>query len=461
MRNFRSPQEIWEAALGELQVQVNKSNYDTWLKDTVGINYQNDQFTIGVPNAFGVEWLRNRFQSLVTKTLVSITGKRLDVHFIVHNPKENEASAATSTSQVDGGISYKTVPASRLNPKYTFYTFTVGNSNRLAYAAALGVAENPGRLYNPLFIYGDTGLGKTHLLQAVGHLATNKRLRTLYITAEQFTTEFITAIKERKTEDFRDKCRSTEMLLMDDIQFISGKEQTQEYFFHTFNDLHNANCQIILTSDRSPKTISWLDKRLRSRFEWGLTVAILPPDLVTRLTILQSKAQQMATAIPPEVLEFLARRIQKSVRQLEGALNRLDAYAKLTGARLDPQVAADVLADLTQEDSQQSPVVPPKVIIEIVASYFALPPEALTTKKRDKKTALARQIAMYLMRQENRYHLTEIGKELGGRDHSTIIHGCKRIAREMDINPQFHGQVTEIVQALKLRQKSLRTSPEM
>ena len=453
---MRSAQEIWEAALGELQLQVNKPNYDTWLKDTTGISYQDDLFVVGVPNVFIAEWLTNRLYSVIKRTLASITGGNLHVQFLIQLPGQPDTHLAHAC-QADGGTSSRskqlTTPP-KVNAAYTFNTFITGESNRLAYAAALEVAEEPGRTYNPLFIYGDTGVGKTHLLHAIAHALKASRPRILYVNAEQFTNQFVIALKNQKTEDFHHKFRSADVLLVDDIQFLSGKAQTQECFFHIFNDLYDNNCQIVMTSDRSPKAMPAVTKRLRSRFEWGLIVDIRPPDLETRLTILGTKARRLKMSISSEVLQFLATHFQHNVRELEGALNRVITYAKLSGAKLDIQVAAEAVQDLVENDNQQETMATPKHIMHAVANYYGVTLEALTGTRRDKKTALPRQVAMYLLREHNHCSLAEIGRMLGGRDHTTILHGYEKIAAEVTINSQLSKSIEQIRQQLSTKSSS-------
>jgi chromosomal replication initiator protein len=447
--------EIWEAALGELQLQVTKPNYETWLKDTTGLGFQNRHFIIGVPNTFTATWLQKCLCSRIKGTLSRIAEQDLEVEFRVSS-KDIPAPPPPETSLPSLAINGAMHPSrvTRLNPKYTFDSFIVGSCNRLAYAAALGVAESPGRGYNPLFIYGGSGLGKTHLLHAIGHITLTAGLRLLYVSAEQFTNEFIDAIAKRKTEDFRLKYRSADMLLVDDIHFIGGKEQTEEGFFHTFNELHNAGHQIAITSDRPPKAMPLLEDRLRSRFEWGLIADIQPPDLETRLAILRTKAEMQGAAIGSSVLEFIAQRVQENIRQLEGALNRVIAYARLTQAPLTTERAAQAMADILTKDSHKSHLTP-VTIIEAIASYYHLAVEALRGQRRDHETALARQVAMHLIREEIHSSLAEIGQQLGGRDHSTVLHGCEKIAREINIDPRLRRQVLEIRRTLYPEESSL------
>ena len=441
--------EIWEAVLGELQLQLTRTNYDTWLKDTVGLSYDEDQFVVGVPSVFAVEWLEQRLGSLIHKTLINVIGNgvngdELSVIFQLREPPAPARARARGRSAAGAG--YRKNGSNGFNPKYTFDSFVVGNSNRLAHAAALGVAEKPGHVYNPLFIYGGVGLGKTHLLQAIGHFVSSSRMRVLYVSTEQFTNEFIKAIRERKTEDFRQKYRNVDVLLIDDIHFIIGKEQTQEGFFHTFNDLHNANRQLVITSDRPPKSMPLLEDRLRSRFEWGLIADIQLPDLETRLAILQTKAEENKVTVPPDVLDFMARKVQKSIRELEGSLNRVLAYARLTKSPLTVELSSKALAEFPETAPRRS--LNPPLIISNVARYFDLEPEVLAGKRRDKLTAMARHIAIYVIREETSCSFSEIGRMLGNRDHSTTMRGYDKIALEINTRPQLRRDVIEIREQL-------------
>ncbi len=339
--------------------------------------------------------------------------------------------------------------APKLNRRYTFSTFIVGSCNRLAHAAALGVAENPGNSYNPLFIYSGSGLGKTHLLHAIGWVALRSCPRIMYVTAEQFTNEFITAIRERRSDDFRNKYRCVDVLLLDDIQFIAGKEQTQEGLFHTFNDLHTANSQIVISCDRPPKSLTLLEDRLRSRFEWGLIVDMQPPDLETRVAILQTKAEEQKSSLPTDVLDFIARRIQKNIRELEGALNRVLAYARLTKSPLTVELASQALADITSDAHKRA--LTPDAIKNVVANFFGVSPDALSGKRRDKTTSLARQMVMYLLREELQCSWTQIGRELGNRDHSTILHGYHKVSEDVNTDHALRRDLLEIKEALYSR----------
>ncbi len=336
--------------------------------------------------------------------------------------------------------------APRLNARYTFATFIVGSGNRLAHAASQAVAEAPGYAYNPLFLYGGVGLGKTHLLHAIGHTALQNNLTVLYVSSETFTNEIINAIRFRTTEEFRAKYRSVDVLLVDDIQFIAGKDSTEEEFFHTFNSLHESNKQIVICSDRPPAAIVSLEDRLRSRFAWGLIADIQPPDLETRIAILQAKAEGLRRRVPDDVILFLASRVQSNIRELEGSLNRLMAFAELQGAPLNVDTAKAALANLANDGRQRRVSVAD--ILAAVAEHYHLPADDLRGKQRDKHIVTPRQVAMYLMRQETEASLLEIGQALGGRDHSTVLHGCEKISREINENTGLRKEVLAIRQKL-------------
>jgi chromosomal replication initiator protein len=426
----RSAREIWETALGELQLQVTKPNYRTWLEKTTGLNYENNHFVVGVPNTFVAEYLARNQRSLIEKTLIGLTHPGIEVDFQVTSP----ATARQSTS-----------PSG--NARYTFDNFVVSPSNRLAYTAARSVAEKPGASYNPLFIYGGVGLGKTHLMQAIYNLAQSQNIKALYVSAEQFTNEFVSALQNKSTAEFRRKYRHVDMLLIDDVQFLVGKEQTEESFFHTFNELHNANRQIVLASDRPPKSLPDMGDRLCSRFEWGLIADIQPPDFNTRLAILKAKAKQQEIEVALDVLEFIAQRIQQNIRELEGSLNRAVAYAKLFGAMLTPELAARAVQDISP--SSNKTVVTPELVIKAVAERFQLTPDDLIGRKRDRATALARQVAMHLLKEAGTCSLAQIGLEFGHRDHATVIHACRKIDNDMDNDPYLRRQVLDIQKKLQ------------
>ncbi len=338
---------------------------------------------------------------------------------------------------------------SLLNPKYTFSTFVIGNSNRFAHAASLAVAEAPAKAYNPLFIYGGVGLGKTHLMHAIGHyiLSQNKKAKVLYVTSEKFTNELINSIQTNKNVDFRNRYRNVDVLLIDDIQFIAGKESTQEEFFHTFNALHEANKQIIISSDRPPKEIPTLEDRLRSRFEWGLITDIQPPDLETRIAILKKKAELENLEVDDDVLEFIAKRIESNIRELEGALTRIMAYSSLTNSTLDVSIAEEALKDIIS--SRQPKKITPELIQKVVSNHYQLKMEDLKSRKRSRPIVYPRQIAMYLCREMTDLSLPKIGDLFGGRDHTTVIHACDKVATDIKEDLQMKRTINELIRQIR------------
>ncbi|UCH42519.1 MAG: chromosomal replication initiator protein DnaA [Dehalococcoidales bacterium] len=446
----RSPQQIWQAALGELQIQVNRANYQTWLSKTQGLSYQDEQFVIGVPNTFIAEYLDTNQRSLIEKVLTGITRQEVEVQFRIHESQQTNIlkhrNRGKSVTSAQPGLPL-------LNPKYTFDSFVVGTCNQLAYAAARGVSQNPGQVYNPLFVYGGAGVGKTHLLHAIGHAAISQNINTLYVSAEQYTNELMTALRENTTEEFRNKYRSVDMLLVDDIQFFSGKEQTRENFFYTFDDLHNTNRQIAVTSNCPPSSLPLLTDRLRSRFEGGLVTDIQAPDFDTRLAILKAKATQDGINASADVLEIIAMQIKQNIRALEGSLNRVVAYARLVRSMLTPELTARALKDIGGNDAKPDPVTPSQ-ITESVVDTFQITPSDLKGRKRDEATALARQVAMYLIRQETDSSLSEIGRELGGRSAATVSHAYQKIADAINTSPPLRRRIVEIKQRIYARQKN-------
>jgi chromosomal replication initiator protein len=439
-----SAQNLWEVALAELQLQVTRPNYETWLKDTVAVRFDNGLFVVGAPNDFATEWLSTKLRPLIAKTLSGIIGHPVEVTFqlLGSHPEAAPANGPLFKPETAPPPLVPPLPLPRLNHKYTFERFIVGHENRLAHAASLAVADKPAAVYNPLFIYGGTGLGKTHLLHAIGHRAWINHHRVLYVTAEQFTNQFVTSIAQGRTEEFRAKYRHVDILLIDDIQFLAGKERTQEEFFYTFNDLHAASGQIIVSSDRSPRLISLLEDRLRSRFEWGLIADIQPPALETRLAILETKAAELQQEVSPDVLHFLAQRCHNNIRELEGSLNRIVAFARLLRAAITLDLAAEALAPVSPSGEKPHPS--PEAVLEAVAQYFDFATEVLSGKSRAKEIAEARHIAMYLLREDAHQRVTEIAHLLGGRDHSTIIYGLRKVDHVLTTDAQFTRQIGEI-----------------
>jgi chromosomal replication initiator protein len=436
---------VWDTALGQLQLQVTRPNYDTWLKDTVGLAADDGTFLVGTPSDFVSEWLSAKMGPVIARTVSGILGHEVNVRFQVITPgsgdngRQENPSPLAAASPIANTASPD--PPRKLNARFTFQRFVIGDSNRLAAAAALAAAEQPGQMYNPLFICGGTGLGKTHLLHAIGHHRAKGQRRVTYTTSEQFTNDFITAISQGKQDDFRHRYRSAEILLIDDVQFLSGKEHTQEEFFHTFNDLHTAGCQLVLTCDRPPKAVSGLQSRLRSRFQWGLIADIQPPDEQTRFAIVHSKALEQRIHITPQVVELIAAHAQDNIRELEGLLNRVTAYARLTRSPIDERLASLALNALTPPPPSSPPS--PEAIIQGVAHYFNTSPQALTGPSRAKPTAEARHIAMYLLREDAHLPLKAIGYLLGNRDHSTVIHGCRQASTSLN-NPKARQELSEI-----------------
>jgi len=444
-------EQAWQSVLGQLQMEMPRASFDTWVRDTRVVSYADGAMTIGVNNAYARDWLDSRLSGTVCRLLVGMMDRAVEVAFVVASGAENvDSTPDPVTGRPEAGPA-DPAPAtisrarnSTLSPRYTFENFVVGAHNRLAHAASLAVAENPARAYNPLFLYGGVGLGKTHLLHAIGNACHERGLNVLYVSSEEFTNDLINAIRTHSTPVFREKYRSIDVLLVDDIQFIAGKESTQEEFFHTFNTLHGQDKQIIVTSDRPPKSFSTLEERLRSRFEWGLTADVQPPDLETRLAILRAKAERAGRSVPDEIMNTIARRVQSNVRELEGALNRIVAFADLSGSALTTQLADLALADLLPQRHDLAP----QKVIEMVAREFALTVDQLLGRDRTREVALPRQVAMYLLRKEVNASLPQIGEVLGGRDHTTVMYAIDKIADNIERDANLRKRVVNIKQQL-------------
>ncbi|CAN5843576.1 chromosomal replication initiator protein DnaA [soil metagenome] len=446
--------QVWRAALGELQVSLSPANYETWLKDTALVAADGDRFRVAVPNGFAKDWLETRYRSLIAQTLARVVGYSVNVDFEVREleasePAEEEAPAedprpSPRVRVEPGRVGGNESGGVNLNPRYTFRTFIVGSANRLAHAASLSVAERPGRAYNPLFLYGGVGLGKTHLMHAIGNAVVTRfpRKRVVYATSEKFTNEFITSIQQGSIDEFRARYRRIDLLLIDDIQFIADKERTQEEFFHTFNAIHEDAKQIVLSSDRSPKQITTLEERLRSRFEWGLIADLTAPDLETRIAILRTKADEQGVRVAPEALETIARKVASNIRELEGALNRIVAYASMQGMPITAELTQAVLSNVLYSPRKRA--VTPERIAIAVSDYYGVDLEALRGQKRDRAIVVPRQVAMYLMRAETDASLLRIGAELGGRDHSTVLHACGKIDKEAARNEDLRRELAAV-----------------
>jgi len=454
--------QVWRAALGELQVSLSPANYETWLRETGLVEVDDNRFRIAVPNAFAKDWLESRYRSLISQTLARVVGYSVQVEFVISNSIEIESLTPRESGTSGGpggavqgaghGQQVRLEPGrvggeggtSSINPRYHFSNFIVGSANRLAHAASLSVAERPGHAYNPLFLYGGVGLGKTHLMHAIGNqvIAKFPRKKVVYATSEKFTNEFITSIQQGKIDEFRARYRRIDILLIDDIQFIADKERTQEEFFHTFNAIHDDGKQIVLSSDRPPKAILTLEERLRSRFEWGLIADLTAPDLETRIAILRAKAEEGGVPITPDVIEFIARKVVSNIRELEGALNRIVAYASMGALPITIDLATAVLSNVLYNPKKRQ--VTMERIAQAVSEYYSVQMDVLKGQKRDKAIVVPRQVAMFLMREETDASLLRIGAELGGRDHSTVLHACSKITREVAVNDELRREIAAV-----------------
>ena len=432
-------EQAWQAAQGQLQLEMPKAAYDTWVRDAEYFSYEDGAFVISVHNAYARDWLEGRLSSTVVRILTGMMNRTVEVRFIVW--QEQEAKERGDLENIiRNEEEYSNSISQTLNVRYTFDNFVVGASNRLVHAASLAVAESPAQAYNPLFIYGGVGLGKTHMLYAIGNFSASKGLQILYVSSEEFTNDLINAIRTHKTQAFREKYRRIDVLLIDDIQFIAGKESTQEEFFHTFNTLHGQDKQIVISSDRPPKALITLEERLRSRFEWGLTADLQPPDFETRMAILRSKAERGGRKVPGEIIEVIARRVQSNIRELEGALTRVVAFVDLSGLPMTPKLVETALVDLLPRRSD----VEPDEVVQTVAKAFGVQVDRMLSRDRSREVALPRQIVMYLLREESHISLPSIGETLGGRDHTTIMYGCDKIADLLERDDRLRRQVVEI-----------------
>jgi len=439
-------EQAWQSVLAQLQMEMPRASFDTWVRDTRPLTYENGVLAVGVRNAYARDWLESRLAGTIGRLLTGILSSNVSVNFMVIQAEEGASSA-----EPEPGVSTNEITSPEqkprhvnLNPRYTFDTYVVGAGNRLAHAACQAVAEKPARAYNPLFLYGGVGLGKTHLLHAIGNACHARGLNVLYVSSEEFTNDMITAIRTHTTQAFREKYRSADVLLVDDIQFIAGKESTQEEFFHTFNTLHGQDKQIIVSSDRPPKSLVTLEERLRSRFEWGLSADIQPPDLETRLAILRFKAERTGRLISDEILESIAKRVQSNIRELEGALNRIIAFADLSGSPLTPSLVEVALSDLLPSHGDLEP----DRVFDLVAKKYNTTVEKLLGRDRSKDVALPRQIAMYILREETNFSFPQIGEALGGRDHSTVMYAIEKISDQIERDDRLRRDIVSIKQQL-------------
>jgi chromosomal replication initiator protein len=447
-------EQLWQVVLGELELLISKANFTTWFKNTFVLSADQSTVVIGVPNAFTQSWLQNKYHDQVVKALEhALDRKPIKVEYQVSTPKRHAASSNAAPA-VDAVAPKPTINGNgriedfNLNPRYQFESFVVGKGNALAHAAAMAVSEKPGDTYNPLFIYGGAGLGKTHLMQAIGHEVLRRfpHKHVLYVSCERFTNDFIQAVSRGQAESFKNRYRNVDVLLIDDIQFLAGKEGTQEEFFHTFNALHQVNRQIVVTSDRPPKSIPSLEARITSRFEWGMIADIALPDYETRTAILESKCKDKHYRLAAEILHFLATTIQSNVRELEGALNRIIAYHQLNNAEPTLDGVKQLLASVTSRAPRGG--LTAKQLINTVASFYDVSLDDIVGNSRKKELVLPRQIAMFLMREELKSSFPNIGHELGGRDHTTAMHAVMKIGTIVDNDEKLRQDINLIRQRL-------------
>jgi chromosomal replication initiator protein len=457
---------IWKKTLENIKEKITNPSFNTWFSETKAVmTTAENQLVLQVPNNFIQEWIESQYTDLIEEILTDLTSNKWTLILLTpeevkkfkenkknstnENEEKKEVEIVNNNQEVNNDQSE--LKENGFNPKYTFDTFVVGNSNRFAHAASLAVAEAPAKAYNPLFIYGDVGLGKTHLMQAIAHfiLKNNPDYKVVYVSSETFTNELINSIKDDSTVDFRDKYRNIDILLVDDIQFLAGKERTQEEFFHTFNTLHESNRQLIISSDRPPKEIPTLEERLRSRFEWGLITDIQKPDLETRIAILRKKADIENLTIPNEVVIYIANKIQSNIRELEGALVKVIAYSSLVDREIDIDLAREALKDLVNKKKTESIEVNIERIKKIITNDYNLRMEDMHSKKRTQNIAFPRQIAMYLSRELTDFSLPHIGDEFGGRDHTTVIHAYNKIQEKIKNENDFSNKIERLIETIK------------
>lgn len=466
MANIMDKDKLWQAALGELELAISKANFTTWFRNTFILDLSNSKVVVGVPNAFTKAWLENKYHTHILGSLQHISdGGITGVTYQVAQEKigydtpaasygtEIDSVAAPSprkaASPVKNRIDAPQVNKFGLNPRYTFENFIVGKANQLAHAAAQAVVKKPGEVYNPLFVYGGSGMGKTHLMQAIGHAILEQQNRTvMYVACEKFTNDFISSISRGSTEDFKTRYRNVDVLLIDDIQFLANKEGTQEEFFHTFNALHQANKQIILSSDRPPKAIRQLEERLVSRFEWGMLVDLPQPDLETRIAILRSKCIERSCQLDEESVSYIARYVQSNIRELEGVLNRIMAYHSLNNTTPSLESVKQILQSAKQHTKNQQRALTNKDIINTVVSFYDIPSASLLGASRQKELVVPRQITMYLLREELKSSYPSIGQEIGGRDHTTAMHAYEKIRNAIDEDEKIRRDVYQLRQRL-------------
>ena len=437
-------QALWDQACAVMRTEMTQVTFDTWIKTALRpLGFSGDQFFIEAVTDFYHKFVGPRYTALISNSLSEVTGRPISAQLLTPAQADEYRAGITPENKPDNTAS--------LNPKYTFDTFVVGNNNRFAHAAALAVAESPADAYNPLFIYGGVGLGKTHLMHAIGHYVLSQRptARVKYVTSEMFVNEMVTALNKKSLPEFREKYRSIDVLMVDDVQFLAGKTGSQEEFFHTFNALHTAGKQIILTSDKPPREIAKLEERLCSRFEWGLIADIAKPDLETRVAILQKKAEDELLKVDTGILTMIAERVSNNVRELEGCLTRLVAFSSLTGRPVDAQLAEEALREIFARSEPRH--VTCEDVMEAVATYYSVTVADLKGPRRTRDVAVPRQIAMYIARETVGAPLTMIGDAFGHRDHSTVNHACQKVAGEVKTSPALNNLVNDLIQQLQER----------
>jgi chromosomal replication initiator protein len=444
-------EQLWQAALGEIELSLSKANFTTWFKDTFISSFENKQVVLCVPNTFTKAWLEKKYHKEILGAIERVINEKLgQVFYKVESRKTSGSLETIKTLNVkkEDPIANESIAINRfgLNHRYTFDHFIVGKNNELAHAACQAVAANPGKAYNPLFIYGGVGLGKTHLIQAIGHSLSKHTDKILFISSEKFTNDYIQAVRNGQAKDFKDRYRNVDVLLVDDIQFMAGKDGSQEEFFHTFNELHQNNKQIVLTSDRQPKAIPALEKRLLSRFEWGMIADVGQPDVETRMAILERKCREKSYILDSDILTYVATNIQNNIRELEGALNRLIAYHEFNNQKPTLDSTKSVLSTIISSFQQKS--TSSKNIIDAVASFYDIELKDIIGQSRKKELVNPRQIVMFLMREELNHSYPTIGNELGGRDHTTAMHAHTKISKEAQENERLKQDLESIKQLI-------------
>lgn len=442
--------QLWQAVLGEIELSLSKANFTTWFKNTFISSFEDSKVVICVPNTFTKAWLEKKYHRQIADALKNVSSTDIkEIFYKVETRKSNPVEDLLKKIKIKREPENKdvlTINQFGLNSRYTFTNFIVGKGNELAHAACQAVTANPGNAYNPLFIYGGVGLGKTHLLQAIGHEVCKRTNKILYVTCEKFTNDYIQSVKSGQAKEFKDRYRNVDLLLIDDIQFMAGKDGTQEEFFHTFNELHQTNKQIVLTSDRPPKSIPALEKRLLSRFEWGMIADIAQPDTETRIAILEAKCKEKNYNLEAEILHFIANNVQNNIRELEGALNRLIVYHEFNNSKPTIDTTKSILNSLIINTKTKS--IGSKNIMEAVSGFFDIAVKEIVGKSRKKELVYPRQITMYLMRKEANISYPTIGQELGGRDHTTAMHAFNKMVREIEENEKIKQDIESIKQLL-------------